>query len=121
GVRGVYVTGGAGFIGLQVVRRLVARGDRVVATVRDLDRAAALADLGVELRVGDLSRTPAIVEAMRASEAAIHLAGDYRVGIGAKERPKMLDANVGATHRVLDAAATAGLERLVAISTVNVF
>jgi nucleoside-diphosphate-sugar epimerase len=117
----VVVTGGAGFIGLAVVRRLVARGDRVMAIVRDPGRAGALADLGVEMRTGDLSRTAAIVDAMRGSDAAIHLAGDYRIGIPAAERPAMLDANVGVTHRMLDAAATAGIDRLVDISTVNVF
>jgi nucleoside-diphosphate-sugar epimerase len=117
----IFITGGAGFIGLTVVRRLVARGDRVVAMVRDAERAASLHDLGVELRIGDLSRTPAIVDAMRGNDAAIHLAGDCRIGIAARERQAMHDANVGATHRVLDAAATAGLERLVHASTVNVF
>lgn len=116
----VFVTGGAGFMGLAVVRRLVARGDRIVAVVRDPDRAAVLADLGVELRRGDLSRTAAIVDAMRGSDAAIHLAGMYRIGIPAGDRPAMLDANAGTTHRVLDATATAGLDRLVYISTVNV-
>ena len=117
----VYITGGAGFIGVPVVRRLVARGDRVVATVRDPERAVDLRELGVELRTGDLTRTPAIVDAMRGSQAAIHLAGDYRVGISAKDRPGMLDSNVGATLRVLDAAATVGLDRVIAITTVNVF
>ena len=117
----VFITGGAGFIGQAVVRRLVGRGDRVVAIVRDPDRADGLADLGVDIRQGDLSRTAAIVDAMRGTDAAIHLAGDYRVGIGARERPAMHDANVGATNRVLDAFATAGLDRIVTISTVNVF
>jgi dihydroflavonol-4-reductase len=117
----VFITGGAGFIGGAVARRLVARGDRVTAVVRDTARAAALEALGVELRQGDLSRTAAIVDAMRGTDAAIHLAGDYRVGIPANERPAMLDANVGLVHRVLDAASTAGLERVVHVSTVNTF
>lgn len=116
----VFVTGGAGFIGEAVVRRLMARGDRVTAVVRDLERAEALAAMGVDLREGDLSRTASIVDAMRGTEAAIHLAGSYRVGIPASERPRMHDANVGATHRVLDAFATAGLDRLVDVSTINV-
>ncbi len=116
----VFVTGGAGFIGQAVVRRLRARGDQVTAIVRDPDRASALADLGVELRRGDLSRTAAIVDAMRGSDAGIHMAGSYRVGIASVERAAMHESNVGATHRVLDAASTAGLERLVAVSTVNV-
>lgn len=116
----VFVTGGAGFIGEAVVRRLMARGDRVTAVVRDLERAEGLAAMGVDLRQGDLSRTASIVDAMRGTEAAIHLAGVYRVGIPASERPQMHDANVGATHRVLDAFATAGLDRLVDVSTINV-
>ena len=116
----IFVTGGAGFIGLAVVRRLVERGDRVMAVVRDPERATALTDLGVETRAGDLSRTAAIVDAMRGTDAAIHIAGMYRVGIPASMRPAMLDANVGATHRMIDATATAGVERLVYVSTVNV-
>ena len=117
----VVVTGGRGFIGSAVVRRLVARGDSVVAIVRDPDAAAGLAQPGVELRRGDLSRTMAIVDAMRGADTVVHLAGSYRVGIPASERPAMHDANVGATNRVLDAAATANLERVVHVSTVNVF
>jgi nucleoside-diphosphate-sugar epimerase len=117
----IYITGGAGFIGLAVVRRLVARGDRVTATIRDPTKAGPLRDLGADIRVGDLSRAATIVEAMRGADTAIHLAGDYRVGIPASERPAMHDANVGITTRVLDAAETVGLERLVAVSTVNVF
>lgn len=117
----VFVTGGAGFIGGAVVRRLVARGDLVVAVVRDPARATDLRTLGVDVRQGDLSRTSAIVDAMRGCDAAIHAAGSYRIGIPASERPAMLDANVNAVHRVLDAAASAGVERIVHVSTVNVF
>lgn len=115
----VFVTGGNGFIGRAVVRRLVDRGDRVTAVVRDLDESESLAALGAELRQGDLARSAAIIDAMRGSDAAIHVAGMYRVGIPARERPAMHDANVGTTLRVLDAFGTAGLDRLVVVSTIN--
>jgi nucleoside-diphosphate-sugar epimerase len=116
----VFVTGGAGFIGRAVVRRLVGRGDRVVAVVRDPKRADALTGLDLELLAGDLSKTADIVDAMRGCDAAVHLAGMYRVGIPATDRPAMLDANVGATRRTLDAVGTAGIDRLVMVSTLNV-
>jgi dihydroflavonol-4-reductase len=116
----VFVTGGNGFIGSAVVRRLVDRGDRVTAVVRDPSNAERLAELGVDLRQGDLTRTAAIVDAMRGSDAAIHLAGMYRIGIPASDRPAMLDANVGTTTRMLDAFGTAGLDRMVVVSTINV-
>lgn len=115
----VFVTGGNGFIGAAVIRRLIDRGDRVTAVVRDPASAGRLAEIGVELRDGDLSRTAAIVDAMRGSDAGIHLAGSYRVGIAPSERPAMHDANVGATLRMLDAFGTAGLDRMIVTSTIN--
>ena len=58
---------------------------------------------------------------MDGSDAAIHLAGSYRVGITAAERPQMYEANVAVAGRVLDAAIVAGISQMVDISTVNVF
>ena len=117
----ILVTGANGFIGRVVVRRLVERGDRVVAIVRDPDGAGALTYMGVELHPGDLGKTSQIVDAMRGADAAIHLAGSYRVGIPASERPRMRDANVGAALRVLDAASSTQMGKIVHVSTVNVF
>jgi dihydroflavonol-4-reductase len=117
----ILVTGGAGFIGRSVVRQLVARGDRVRVIVHDPARAKAIADLGVELRHDDLSRTAEIADAMRGCKSVIHLAADYRLGIAASDRPAMLEDNVGATTRMLDAAAIAGADRIVHVSTINVF
>ncbi|MGZ8527581.1 MAG: NAD-dependent epimerase/dehydratase family protein [Candidatus Limnocylindrales bacterium] len=117
----VFVTGGAGFIGSAVVRELRARGDEVSAAVRDPDRARALRDLGCRLVRSDLSSTAELTDLMAGSDAIIHGAGSYRVGIPARERPAMDDSNVGATSRVLAAAEAVGVSRIVYVSTVNVF
>ena len=117
----VLLTGGAGFIGGVVARQLCEGGDSVVAVVRDPSGATALSALGVELVAGDLASVDALVTAMAGVEAAIHAAGQYRVGIPASERPAMLDANEGTTRRVLAAAARVGVARTVVVSTVNVF
>ena len=58
---------------------------------------------------------------MSGCDAVIHLAGSYRVGIPASERPAMYEANVALTERVLDAAISLGIPRIVTASTVNVF
>jgi dihydroflavonol-4-reductase len=115
----VVVTGGAGFIGRAVVRQLVGRGDEVTLIVRD---PAAVRDAGTAKLVGgDLSSAVRLREAFRGADAVVHLAGIYRVGITAAERPAMLDANVGATERVLDAAVAAHVARIVYVSTANTF
>ena len=119
--RSVFVTGGAGFIGRAVVRQLRARGDEVTAVVRDPDRATSIANLGLNRVTVDLRSVDAIANALRGSDAVIHLAGSYRVGIAPAERPAMYEANVTVTARVLDAAIEVGIPRIVAVSTVNAF
>ena len=117
----VVVTGAAGFIGRAVVRRLAARGDQVVAVVRDPETAAHLAAPTVELVRSDLSDVAALTQIARGADGLIHAAGSYRVGIPASERPAMLDANLGTTERVLDAAIAAGVPRIVCLSTINAY
>jgi nucleoside-diphosphate-sugar epimerase len=104
-----------------VVRQLRARGDDVVALVRSPERAGALSDLGCELVAGDLSDGDAIRAGMEGCDAVFHLGAVYEVGITKSQRPAMLDANVGGTERVLDAAIDAGVPRILYVSTCNVF
>ncbi|MDP9243459.1 MAG: NAD-dependent epimerase/dehydratase family protein [Chloroflexota bacterium] len=116
-----FVTGGGGFIGLALVRRLRERGDEVRALVRSTARADALDGLGCELREGDLASVEQLRGQMAGCDAVFHLAGIYRVGIPRSERPAMYAANVTGTANVLDAATAAGVPRTVAVSTINAF
>jgi nucleoside-diphosphate-sugar epimerase len=117
----IVITGGAGFIGSRVTRRLYERGDEVVAIVRDPAKADTLRAFGVRLVEGDLSDPAQLRRVMAGAGVVIHAAGSYRIGIPASERPAMYDANVAATERVLDAAIAEGVGRIVHVSTVNVF
>ena len=115
------VTGAGGFVGGAVARLLRARGDHVVAPVRDPNRASALTAVGVEVVRDDLSDVQRLTTLLDAADAAIHVAGSYRVGIPRREHDAMWDANVGTTTRLLDAAKAAGTPRIVYVSTVNAF
>jgi nucleoside-diphosphate-sugar epimerase len=112
------VTGGTGFIGSRVVKRLRDRGDEVVVLARSPEKAAGL---DAEVVQGDLGDADAIRRGMEGCQAAFHIAADYRVGMPTSKREAMFDANVRGTERVLDAAADAGVDRVVYVSTVNAF
>jgi nucleoside-diphosphate-sugar epimerase len=116
-----FVTGGTGFIGERLVKRLRERGDDVVALVRSRERGGKLEEMGATLVEGDLSSSDAIRAGMEGCDSAFHVAAVYKVGIPEKEHEAMYDANVRGTERVLDAAFQAGVGRIVYVSTINVF
>jgi dihydroflavonol-4-reductase len=116
-----FVTGGTGFIGKHVVRKLRERGDDVVALVRTPSKAADLRDLGVEIVEGDLSNEDAIRRGVQGCDAVFHVGATYRVGVPASDHEAMYDTNVRGTERVLDAATEAGVGRIVYVSTGNVY
>jgi nucleoside-diphosphate-sugar epimerase len=117
----VFLTGGTGFIGGNVARRLRDRGDEVRALVRNPARGKELAGIGCELVNGDLDDGPAIGRGMTGCDAVIHGAAIYKVGIPKRERRAMYDANVLGTERVLRAALQARIPKVVYISTVAAF
>lgn len=116
-----FVTGGTGFIGSRVIERLRDRGVDVVALVRTPSKATGLVEQGVELVEGDLSSDDAIRRGVEGANAIFHIGAVYKVGIPKKDRPPMWDANVEGTRRILDAAERSGVQRVVYVSTGNVF
>jgi nucleoside-diphosphate-sugar epimerase len=116
-----FVTGGTGFIGSRVIKRLRDRGDEVVALVRTPSKAADLQATGTELIEGDLSSDDAIKRGTEGADAVFHIGAVYKVGIPKKERPELWEANVEGTRRILDAAQAAGVKKIVYVSTGNVF
>jgi nucleoside-diphosphate-sugar epimerase len=111
-----FVTGATGFLGGRLTQKLLERGDDVVALVRravDLD--------GAQLVRGDVSDRGALADAMQGCDAVFHVAAMYKVGIPRGERAAMVEVNVRGTENVLGAADAADIDRVVYVSTVNVF
>src|ERR1700754_1266319 len=109
----IFLTGATGFIGGHVARQLRVRGDDVVALVRSPEKAETLRELGCELVEGDLSDADAIARGVEGAEAVIHAGAVYKVGIPKSEYPAMFESKVAGTERVLDAAVSAGVPRIV--------
>ncbi|HVK75026.1 MAG TPA: TIGR01777 family oxidoreductase [Kofleriaceae bacterium] len=107
----VVVTGATGLIGRPLVRALRARGDSVVALVRDEARARralgpGLAD--VELEVANLEE-PGRWQARLAADAVVHLAGEPIAArrLDARQKQRVRDSRVESTRVIVE-----GLEAL---------
>ncbi|MEY2420189.1 MAG: UDP-glucose 4-epimerase [Acidimicrobiaceae bacterium] len=115
------VTGGAGFIGSNLVDALVARGDEV-CVLDDLStghRDNLNAD--AELVEADISDAAAVRRAVEGCEVVFHQAA-HRAVLRSVEDPLATDtANVHGSLTVLDAAHQAGVRRVVSASSSSVY
>ena len=109
-----FVTGGSGFIGGALVRRLRADGFRVRALARSERSAAAVAEHGAEPVPGDLQDEDAIRAGAEGCEYAFHAAafvGDWGT------REEFERGNVVGTRKALAGARAAGVRRFVHVGT----
>jgi dihydroflavonol-4-reductase len=117
----VFVTGATGFVMGAVVRALRARGDAVVALVRDPSRATSLTALGCELVAGDVVDPSNARDAIGGCDALIHGAAIYEIGVTPERRQVMEATNVTGTRSILEVARAAGTARIVYVSTIAAF
>jgi nucleoside-diphosphate-sugar epimerase len=117
------VTGGAGFIGSNLTRALVARGDRVRALDSLLTgRRENLADLpDVELIEGDVRDPEGLRAAMAGVDAVFHQAALPSVPRSVRDPVASNESNVGGTLNVLLAARDLGVSRVVCASSSSVY
>jgi dihydroflavonol-4-reductase len=117
----VFATGTTGFVGSVVAEQLRARGDTVVALVRDPAKAELLKKTGREVVVGDPADPDALKRGCDGCDAVVHAGAIYEVGINAPRRVDMYEANVNGTERVLSAALATGVPKVVHVSSIVVF
>lgn len=115
--RDALVTGGTGFVGANVVRELLADGRSVRVLARPRGDRRALAGLDVEVCEGDLLDAASLKRAVQGVSTVFHVAADYR--LWARNPEELHRANVGGTRAILEAAADAGVRRVVYTSTVG--
>ena len=121
----VLVVGGAGFIGLHVVERLLEEGwtvrifDNMVRG--DRDRANELVKDGrVDVVDQDIRNGAAVYAAMKGYDHVIHLAADS-INKSVADPYSSIDINMVGSHNVFAAAADLGVKRIVAASSASVY
>jgi nucleoside-diphosphate-sugar epimerase len=117
----VLVTGGAGYIGMPAVERLLSAGHEV--TVLDVllhgqtELAARLEDAGARVVRGDVRDPHARAIALEGAEAVVHLAAIVGDPACARDPGLSQDVNVDASRALATDARATGVERFVFAST----
>jgi dihydroflavonol-4-reductase len=111
-----FLTGATGFVGSAVARRLLEEGFVLRALVRPRSPRTNLENLAAEMVEGDMRDREAVLRGAMGARYVFHVAADYR--LWAPQPQDIIDANVGGTRAVMEAARAAGVERIVYTSSV---
>lgn len=112
----ILVTGASGFIGQNLVPRLVERGHAVRTFGRTSSAPPALSKLGVEHSRGDVTNPEQVLAAVRGCQMVFHLAG--LVSYRKKDKARQYAVNVLGTRHVMNACLWEKVERVVHTSSV---
>ncbi|HEY8155109.1 MAG TPA: NAD(P)-dependent oxidoreductase [Myxococcota bacterium] len=115
----IAVTGATGFLGRYLVDTLLRRGARVVGVVRNPDRVPELRERGVELRRADLAEPDRLMAGFRGVDAVVSNAA--LLSLRTQRWSDYVQTNVDGTVNVCEAAAAAGVRRIVYVSSVSVY
>jgi dTDP-glucose 4,6-dehydratase len=125
----IFVTGGAGFIGSNFIRHVLAeRRSCSVVNYDKLTYAGNLANLASVAQPaqysfvrGDICDAPAVERALRGSDAIVHFAAESHVDRSIYEPAASIETNVKGTFVLLEVARRLGIARFVHISTDEVY
>jgi len=115
------VTGATGLLGANLVRVLLSAGDKVRVTVRRTSSQAALNGLEIEKVEADVRDRKALARALDGIEAVYHCAAVWKTALGRGEAEAMLAVNIEGTRNIVEEARTAGVRRVVHVSSTAVF
>ena len=110
----VFVTGGSGFVGGKLLRRLDELGVPARALARSEGSAQAVEEAGADAVRGDLSDIEAMADGMRGCDLVVHAAAKVEQW-GSREA--FAQVNIQGTENALAAARQAGVSRFVHVGT----
>lgn len=112
------MTGGTGFLGRYVVRRLLARGDEIVVMARESRDTSEIESQGAHVVRGDLQQIEAVESALTSCDVVYHIGA--RVEIGG-DWDAFHAENVEATEKLMAMSWKAGVKRFVYVSSLGIF
>src|SRR5258708_7891940 len=112
----ILVTGGNGFLGSWVVRRLAQNGHDVRVLHRKQSDLSALKNIPFQSRIGDVTDLESVKQGAQGAECLFHVAG--LVSYSPADYDQMFKVNVNGTQNVVDACLAEGCGRLVNTSSV---
>jgi farnesol dehydrogenase len=115
----IFITGGTGYIGAHLLKRLADSGEKIHVLVRSEKKATNIEHPNVAIFEGDIMNKDSIRDAMQGCNKVYHLAAFAKVW--AKDPKIYFDINVSATVNILEVAQELDVSKVIVTSTAGVY
>jgi nucleoside-diphosphate-sugar epimerase len=115
----IFVTGGTGFIGTHLIRRLKETQYELYCLARVTSQVEKLEEAGAIVIRGDVTDKQSLLSRMRGCEWVVNLANFYE--FWTPKRRIYHDVNINGTRNVMEAAIETGISKIVHVSTAAVY
>ena len=115
----IFITGGTGFIGSNLVDRLAKTGNELRCLARKTSNVQNLKEQGVSIIIGDVTDRNSLLEGMKECDWVLNLANVY--SFWERDRKIYNGVNVDGNRNVMQCALETGVSKVVHISTAGIY
>jgi len=115
----IFITGGTGFIGTHLVRRLAKDRHQLYCLARPTSRTETLRQMGAKVIPGDVTDKQSLLDGMRGCDSVVNLANFFE--FWAPDRRIYRDVNILGTRNMMEAAIATGASKVIHVSTVAIY
>lgn len=115
----IFITGGTGFIGTHLVRRLAQDRHQLYCLARSTSRTETLRQIGAKVIPGDVTDKQSLLDGMRGCDWVVNLANFF--DFWTLDRGVYRDVNIVGTRNVMETAIALGISKVVHVSTAAIY
>ena len=115
----IFITGGTGFIGKHLVRRLSQTEHKLFCLARETSDITSLKEVGANIFIGDVTDRDSILKGMKECDWVVHLASSFVLWHSNKKI--FPEVNITGTQNVMECVLQTGISKVVYVSTAAIY
>jgi len=115
----VFITGGTGFIGTYLMKRLAQTKHELHCLARETSDIQFLKEAGANIFTGDVTDKASLLKGMEGCDWVVHLASSFVFWV--PNNQVFYDVNITGTRNVMESALEKGISKVVYVSTAAVY
>ena len=115
----IFITGGTGFIGTNLIKRLAQTSHQLYCLVRETSDTTTIKEVVATIIIGDVMDKNSLLKGMKGCDWVVNLASSYEFWV--PNRMVYKEVNIDGMRNVMESILETGISKVVHVSTIAVY